>query len=77
MVVEELLGLSGPVHHLIIDAGDVENQPHHQTETCTATHHNDSDSDSRERETESETGRERDSHRRRTIPINKSKQHNK
>lgn len=35
MVVEELLGLSGPVHHLIIDAGDVENQPHHQAETCT------------------------------------------
>lgn len=33
VVVEELLRLPGPVHHLIVDAGDVENQPHHQTET--------------------------------------------
>lgn len=32
MVVEELLGLPGPVHHLIINTGDVEHQAHHQTE---------------------------------------------
>lgn len=35
MVVEELLGLSGPVHHLVINTGDVEHQANHQTETCT------------------------------------------
>lgn len=35
MVVEELLRLSGSVHHLVINAGDVEHQPHHQTEACT------------------------------------------
>lgn len=32
MVVEELLRLTGPVHHLVVDTGDVENQPHHQAE---------------------------------------------
>lgn len=57
MVVEELLGLSGPVHHLIIDAGDVENQPHHQTETCTQTRHSNSDTSVRERRVERERER--------------------
>lgn len=35
VVVEELLGLPGPVHHLVIDAGDVEDQAHHQAQACT------------------------------------------
>lgn len=34
MVVEELLRLSGSVHHLVIDAGDIQDQTYHETETC-------------------------------------------
>lgn len=34
MVIEELLGLPGPVHHLVINTGDVEHQTHHQAEAC-------------------------------------------
>lgn len=39
-VVEELLWLSGSVHHLVVDAGDVEDQAHHQAEACGRTHNN-------------------------------------
>lgn len=41
VVVEELFGLSGPVHHLIINTGDVEHQADHQTEACTQHINND------------------------------------
>lgn len=41
MVIEELLRLPGTVHHLVINAGDVEHQPHHQTEACTQHINND------------------------------------
>ncbi len=34
VVVEELLWLSGSVHHLIINTGDIQDQANHQTETC-------------------------------------------
>lgn len=44
MVVEELLGLSGPIHHFVIDAGDVEHQAHHQTEAWTENIEGDSES---------------------------------
>lgn len=44
MVVEELLGLSGPIHHLVIDAGDVEHQAHHQTEAWAQNIEGDSES---------------------------------
>lgn len=37
-IVEELLGLPGSVHHLIINTGDVQDQTNDQTETCTHTH---------------------------------------
>lgn len=46
MVVEELFGLSGPIHHFIIDAGDVENQTYHQTETWTRNIRDDSEPES-------------------------------
>ncbi len=55
MVVEELLGLPGPVHHFIINTGNVEHQAHHQTEACTQHINNDSESE-RERERESVIG---------------------
>lgn len=45
MVVEELLGLPGSVHHFIINTGDVEHQAHHQTEACTQDINNDSESE--------------------------------
>lgn len=38
MVVEELLWLSGTVHHLVVDAGDVQDQTNHKTKTCGQTH---------------------------------------
>lgn len=44
MVVEELLGLSGSIHHFVIDAGDVEHQSHHQTEAWTQNIEGDSES---------------------------------
>lgn len=34
VIVEELLWLSGSVHYLVIDAGDIQDQTNHQTETC-------------------------------------------
>lgn len=37
-IVEELLRLSGSIHHLIINAGDVQDQTNDQAETCTHTH---------------------------------------
>lgn len=32
VVIEELLWFPGPIHHLIINTGNVEHQAHHQTE---------------------------------------------
>lgn len=45
MVVEKLFGLPGPVHHLIVNAGDVEHQAHHQAEACTQHINNDRQSE--------------------------------
>lgn len=33
VIVEELFGLSGSIHHFIVDTGNVQDQPHHQTQT--------------------------------------------
>lgn len=55
MVVEELLGLPGPVHHLVINAGDVEHQAHHQTEACTQHINNDSKSEGKRESDTSES----------------------
>lgn len=34
-IMEELLRLSGSIHHFIINAGDVQDQTNYQTEACT------------------------------------------
>lgn len=78
MIVEELLRLPGPVHHLIVDAGDVENQPHHQAEACTPAHHTHTHTRTGVRkETSSDDVRQAGIQQLPSILMNKSKQHNK